>query len=46
MPDVPDTDGLRDLDARLWGLTITAAARVIKAAQPADDSTGGVADGG
>jgi hypothetical protein len=44
MPD--DPDDLGGLDARLWGLTITAAARVIKAAQPADDSTGGTGTDG
>ena len=43
MPDVPDD--LRDLDARLWGLTISADARVIKAAQPAGDADGTDTDG-
>ena len=43
MPD--DPDDLRDLDARLWGLTISADARVIKAAKPADDADGTGTDG-
>ena len=42
MPDVPDTDGQ---DAGLFGLTVTANARVIKAAQPADDADGDGTDG-
>jgi hypothetical protein len=40
-----DPDDLRDLDDRLWGLTITADARVIKAAKPADDADGADTDG-
>lgn len=43
MPD--DPDDLKDLDARLWGLTIDADARVIKAAKPADDDTQADTDG-
>jgi hypothetical protein len=43
MPD--DPDDLRDLDDRLWGLTISADARVIKAAQPAGGTDGTATDG-